>query len=460
MVFTSMVFAAFLALVLCAYWALPSRKLQNGLLLVASYVFYGWVHAWFCALMAGSTLFDWSIALAMQRWPRRRGWLLVASLTANLGLLSTFKYFGFFADAIYHALSALGLDVHPIALEVLLPVGISFYTFQSVAYVVDVYRGELAPRRNLVDFALFVAFFPQLVSGPIERGGRMLPQIEAPRRFRALLLASAWPLFVRGFLKKLVVADNVAVFADQVFLLEHPPLLLLAAGTLAFAVQIYADFSGYTDIARGTARLFGFELIENFRAPYLAISPSDYWRRWHISLSSWIRDYLYIPLGGSRVGSRGRFLFVCLVTFGLSGLWHGAAWHFVAWGLFHGALLFAYHQLGLGNRWRPRGAAQTLLAWSAMSGFTLVGWALFRAPNLGWLVHALAEPVSGVSGDELVAAALVAAFAALYALPLLLLAVSERLRHPWLQPIAGTLCLVVMLLFHRDSAQDFIYFRF
>ena len=192
----------------------------------------------------------------------------------------------------------------------------------------------------------------------------------------------------------------------------------------------------------------------------LAISPSDYWRRWHVSLSSWIRDYLYVPLGGSRVATRGRFLCVCLVTFGLSGLWHGAASHFAAWGLYHGALLFAYHQLGCGSRWRPRGAVRTLVAWSAMSAFTLVGWALFRAPSLGWLARALAAPIAGLDGDALVTSVLIAAFAGLYALPLALLAASERSQARWLPPLAAGLCLVVTLLFHRDAAQDFIYFRF
>ncbi len=460
MIFTSTVFAAFLAVVLCTYWAVPRRRLQNGLLLGSSYIFYGWVHPWFCGLMAASTVFDWMVALAIERWPAHRRPLLVASVVANLGLLGGFKYFDFFAESVQRVLSAFGLEVTPIALHLMLPVGISFYTFQSLSYVIDVYRGELAARRSLADFALYVAFFPQLVAGPIERAQRLLPQIEAPRRFRAAVIASALPLFVRGYLKKLVVADNVAVFADQVFLLEHPPLLLLAAGTLAFAVQIYADFSGYTDIARGSARLLGFELIENFRAPFLALSPSDYWRRWHISLSSWIRDYLYIPLGGSRVGSRARFLFVSLATFGLSGLWHGAAWHFVAWGLYHGALLFAYHGLGMGSRWRPRGRARTLLAWCAMSAFTLVGWALFRAPSLGWLAAALAAPVAGLSGDTGVASAVIVAFAALYALPLALLAACERSRAPWLSPLAAGLCVALVLLFHRDAGQDFIYFRF
>ena len=252
MVFTSTVFSAFLALVFCLYWAIPRRRLQNGLLLASSYVFYGWVHAWFCALMAGSTLLDWGIALAIERWPVRKRALLVASLIANLGLLGVFKYFDFFADAVQHALGAVGLEVHPITLSLLLPVGISFYTFQSLSYVIDVYRGELAARRSLLDFALYIAFFPQLVAGPIERAQRLLPQIEAPRRFRAALVGSAWPLFVRGYLKKLVVADNLAVFVDQVFLLEHPPLDAAARRNVAFAVQIYADFSGYTDIARGS----------------------------------------------------------------------------------------------------------------------------------------------------------------------------------------------------------------
>jgi D-alanyl-lipoteichoic acid acyltransferase DltB (MBOAT superfamily) len=444
-IFTSWAYVAFLAGVFVLYWACRRRRLQNALLLLGSYVFYGWIHPWFCLLVAASTLVDYACALGMDRHPARRRAFLVASLVFNLGLLGFFKYSGFLAENVHAALAALGLAPDPFAFQVLLPVGISFYTFQTLSYTIDVYRGELRARTSLLDVALFVAFFPQLVAGP-----------------SWAVFRSAWPLLVRGYLKKLVVADNVAVFVDKVFLLEEPSLSLLFAGGLAFALQILADFSAYTDIARGSARLLGFELVRNFDAPYLAISPSDFWRRWHISFSSWIRDYLYIPLGGSRVGTGWAFAGVLAATLGLSGLWHGAAWNFVAWGLYHAALVFAYHRLGLGGRWRPSGPLATAAAWTAMSCFTLFGWLIFRAPSLGWLVRALAAGSAGLSGDALVAACSVLAFAALYALPLAAFHAADRAapRAGWAHATLHGAALVLTLFCVRESGQDFIYFQF
>ncbi len=462
MIFTSRTYLVFLALVFVLYWGCRRRELQNALLLVGSYVFYGWIHPWFCLLVAASTLLDYGCALGMERRPAQRRLFLAASLAGNLGLLGYFKYSGFLAESLSRALDALGLGLDPFTFQVLLPVGISFYTFQTLSYTIDVYRGAIRARTSLLDVALFVALFPQLVAGPIERAKRLLPQIERPRRFRWEVFRSAWPLLVRGYLKKLVVADNVAVFADKVFLLDEPSLSLLCAGTLAFALQILADFSAYTDLARGSARLLGFELSANFDAPYLAISPSDFWRRWHISFSSWIRDYLYIPLGGSRVGKGWAFAGVVTATLGLSGLWHGAAWHFVAWGLYHAALVYAYHRLGLGGRWRPTGALRSAAAWAAMSCFTLFGWLIFRAPDLGWLGRALFGSAPGASGDGWAAALTVLTFVALYALPLAAFPLVDRAAHrvSWAQPVLHGAALALILFLFRESGQDFIYFQF
>ena len=462
MIFTSYAYAVFLALVFVLYWSCRRRRVQNALLLIGSYVFYGWIHPWFCLLVATSTLVDYACALGMERRPRHRKLFLAASLACNLGMLGFFKYAGFLAENVQEALGALGLRLDSFEVQVLLPVGISFYTFQTLSYTIDVYRGVLRARRSLLDVALFVAFFPQLVAGPIERARRFLPQIERTRVWSGERFRSAWPLLVRGYLKKLVVADNVAVFVDKVFLLEEPSLSLLAAGTVAFAVQILADFSAYTDIARGSARLLGFELMRNFDAPYLAISPSDFWRRWHVSFSSWIRDYLYIPLGGSRVGRGWRFAGVLALSLGLSGLWHGAAWNFVAWGLYHAALVWVYHRLGLGGRWRPQGLPATLAAWSAMTLFTLFGWALFRAPSLGWLARALAGGHPGLSGDAWVAACTVLAFVALYSVPVLAFWAAERAapRAAWLHATLHGAAVALCVFFVRETGQDFIYFQF
>ena len=462
MSFVSFEFGAFLAIVYAAYWLLRRRGWQNALLLVASYVFYGYIHPWFCWLLAASTVVDYFCGWGMVWRPRHRKVFLAVSLLGNLGMLGFFKYFGFFADNVAALLGRAGLHADVFTLQVLLPVGISFYTFQTLSYTIDIYRGETHPRRNFVDYALYVAFFPQLVAGPIERAKRFLPQIESERCWRYDDLAEGAALMVRGFFKKMVIADNVAVYVDKIFMLEHPTLSLLAVGALAFAVQIYTDFGGYTDIARGTARLLGFHLIENFRSPYLAVSPSDFWRRWHISFSSWIRDYLYIGLGGSRVGSWAGHLRVLLLTMGLAGLWHGAAWHFVIWGLYHGLLTFAYRRLGFGGRWVPVTFVGNALAVAVMLCFTLVGWLLFRTPHMGWLIAALSRPVWGVTGDAGVVCVVVLAFTACFAAPLFVLYALDRWfsRARPLHALFHGAALVAIIVFFLDSQQSFIYFQF
>lgn len=462
MVFTGFDFLCFLVAVFFVYWLLRNKTAQNLLLLVASYVFYGYVHPWFCLLIAFSTVVDYACGLAMVRYANQRRGILCLSLAANLGMLGVFKYFDFFAANVAEVFSLLGWNMGPATLGVVLPVGISFYTFQTLSYTIDVYRGEMQPRRNFLDFALFVSFFPQLVAGPIERARRFLLQIESPRRWDWDRFGSAFPLLVMGFFKKLVVADNVSVLSDKIFMLEHPTLLLLFAGSVTFAVQILADFSAYTDIARGTARLLGFELVENFNHPYLAISPSDFWRRWHISFSTWIRDYIYIPLGGSRVRSWAAGAVVMLVTMGLSGLWHGAAWHFVVWGVYHGLLLLGYRSLGLGGRWRPQGRAQTAAAWMVMSWLTLVGWLLFRAPSLGWLAGAVADPELGISGERLLVAAFTVGFVLVHVGPW---AVAHWLQQQrpgalWSHAMCRCAMLGLIVILGRETPSDFIYFQF
>jgi D-alanyl-lipoteichoic acid acyltransferase DltB (MBOAT superfamily) len=293
-------------------------------------------------------------------------------------------------------------------LRVALPVGISFYTFQAMSYTVDVYRGELRARRSLVDVAVFISFFPHLVAGPIQRASYLLPQVESPRRFSIEKATSGLSLMVWGFFKKLVIADNVGVIANKVFAIGDPSFEILWAGVFAFAIQIYADFSAYTDIARGSSRWLGFELTENFDHPYLARTPADFWRRWNISLSTWFRDYVYIPLGGSRA-TGGRWVRNVLVTFLLSGLWHGASWNYVLWGFYHGVLLVLTraHQIlrapratDHGSRTTDHGSRATLFAarpsllvlrsslqTAGMFALTLVGWLLFRETDL----HAIAR---------------------------------------------------------------------
>ena len=482
MIFHSLDFIVFLAVVVAAYWRLPHRA-QNLFLLAASYLFYGYVHPWFLILIAISTVMDYGVALAIAASAspvRRRAWLWV-SLVGNLGMLAAFKYFGFFVDNVWAALDAFGMAPARPALQVVLPVGISFYTFQTLSYTIDVYRGGLAARRSLIDVALFVAFFPQLVAGPIERAAHLLPQVEQPRRFDGAASRAALVLIVWGFFKKLVIADNVGVIADKAFSLQSPSFEVLWAGVFAFGIQIYADFSAYSDIARGTARWLGFDIMKNFDHPYLARGPVDFWRRWHISLSTWFRDYVYIPLGGSRRGLP-RMLTNIMITFLLSGFWHGASWNFVLWGAYHGALLVTSRLAGmlvpsagaLAHRLAP---VLTPLRIVVMFVLVHIGWLMFREANLAMLLRDLTlTPAASTAFDRQMGLYLFL-LAAVYALPLWLHALWDTAgrrivgRAPWLdmtRPLPwaaaqGLTCGVlfaVLLVFRSRTSLDFIYFQF
>ncbi len=333
----------------------------------------------------------------MEAWPRRRRTFLWVSVVSNFGMLGFFKYFDFFVENVAAALAAAGLQVSEPSLRILLPVGISFYTFQAMSYTIDVYRGELHARRSLLDLAVFISFFPHLVAGPIQRASYLLPQVESTRRFSVEQARSGFVLICWGFFKKLVIADNVGVIANKVFALSDPTFYILWAGVFAFAIQIYADFSAYTDIARGTSRWLGFELTENFDHPYMARSPADFWRRWNISLSSWFRDYVYIPLGGSRHGTRPWVRNV-MVTFLLSGFWHGASWNYVLWGFYHGVLLVLTRgRAGTGRDARPSRAWLVVPQIAGMFVLTCVGWLLFRETELPAIVRDLRLSPFGVS---------------------------------------------------------------
>lgn len=484
MVFHSIDFLLFFAVAVTVYWRLPHRA-QNVFLLSASYLFYGWVHPWFVLLMLASTTVDFWAARRMEDDPGRKRLYLWASLAVNLGMLGGFKYFNFFVENVRAVLAVAGLTVASPLLEIALPAGISFYTFQALSYTVDVYRGEIRARRNAVDFALFVAFFPHLVAGPIMRAHNLLTQVEAPRRFsfdaaRQAVLLAAW-----GFFKKLVIADNVGVIANRVFAHQHPSFEVLWAGVFAFGIQIYADFSAYSDIARAVARWFGFTLVLNFDHPYIAASPVDFWRRWHISLSTWFRDYVYVPLGGNRVPALQREANV-LATFLISGLWHGASWNYVLWGLYHGLLVLATRTLGrlFGGR---RASAPGTRRWPGplalvQIGLTLplmmAGWLFFRETDPVYLLrHLQLSPFDSSPADRAIGLYLFAT-AATWALPLvvddLVAFVRERPRGlvGWLTPRAEAPALLgaevmavgvlvtLTLVLRSQVSLDFIYFQF
>ncbi|MEL6674544.1 MAG: MBOAT family protein [Bacteroidota bacterium] len=346
MIFNSSEFLIFLPIVFGLYWGLRSAgyRYQNILLLIASYTFYGWWDWRFLSLIATSTVTDYLLGLSIhdESNPRRKRLFLLLSLILNLGLLGFFKYFNFFVDSLKQALLMLGMDVNFMTLEIILPVGISFYTFQTLSYSIDIYYGKIKPTRDFIGFSTFVCFFPQLVAGPIERASNLLPQFLKARKFDLDQAIQGVSLIVYGMFKKVLIADRLAIYVDSVFGdIGNANTISAVLGIIFFSFQIYCDFSGYSLIARGTAKLLGFELMINFRRPYLASNIADFWRRWHISLSTWFRDYIYIPLGGKRV-STGRNYYNLVVVFLVSGLWHGANWTFVIWGGLHGIFQVIY----------------------------------------------------------------------------------------------------------------------
>jgi alginate O-acetyltransferase complex protein AlgI len=472
MLFNSPEFIAFCLLVYVLYRTLPFR-LQNYMLLVASYIFYGWWDCRFLFLVALSTTIDFWVGLMIEtgrlrprdwilpalfltisavvflgmdlaallpplygghldlnelirepqiKWafagvlafislvsllfwffarmaePTRRIYCLMVSLVTQLGLLGVFKYFNFFAESLAAAFDAIGIQSNSLHLNIVLPVGVSFYTFQSLSYTIDIYRRVFKPTDRFFDFALFVAYFPQLQAGPIERARQLIPQLSSPRHITLDQTSRGLYLIVLGLFKKVAIADGVSPVVDQIFATSgHVSWIDVIVGTVLFAVQIYCDFSGYTDIARGVSKLFGINMVVNFNQPYFATNPQDFWRRWHISLSSWLRDYLYVPLGGNR----GSLAFVCrnlMITMILGGLWHGAAWNFVLWGLYQGLTLCIYRiwieqekrrspvQLPSEQAAKQRHPLRHLIAAAGFFGVICYGWLLFRAHSLAQIV--------------------------------------------------------------------------
>jgi len=384
--FNSIAFLVFFPVVVALYFTLPYRWRWIWLL-AASYFFYMYWRVEYALLIFGSTVVDFFVAQKMAATvekSKRMPWLML-SFATNLGLLFTFKYYGFFADSAAIAASTVGMDFAAPALNLLLPVGISFYTFQTLGYSIDVYRGQIEPERHFGRFALYVSFFPQLVAGPIERAGRLLPQLREDQDFDYDRALDGLQQMTRGMFKKVVVADRLAVYVNSVY--ADPGSfsgLQLIVATYFFAFQIYCDFSGYSDIAIGAAKVLGIDLMENFRRPYLATSVSDFWKRWHISLSTWFRDYLYIPLGGNRV-SKGRWYANLFIVFVVSGLWHGANWTFVVWGALHGGYLIgAILTASWRERALPRAGSPSRWTFDVVVTFhlALVAWVFFRANNV------------------------------------------------------------------------------
>ena len=540
MLFNSLEFFVFLAIVYALYRALPFRG-QNWLLLAAGYVFYGWWDWRFLFLLIFSTTIDFWSGLVLDRGrltrhqfavpalfltsaamlllgcdvsellrlvrgagtgvplqtpmmhyvligiplflagitltyrvltklpeEQRRKTCVAISVTLQLVVLGFFKYFNFFVDSLVESLNAAGFAAKASHFSIVLPVGISFYTFQSMSYAIDIYRRELKPTDRFFDFATFVGFFPQLVAGPIERARNLLPQISQPRHITGEQIRHGLFLIVFGLFKKVAIADGMATLADQAYAVPDASWGTVVVGTMAFAVQIYCDFSGYSDIARGVAKLFGIELMLNFNQPYFARSPRDFWQRWHISLSTWLSDYLYKPLGGNR----GSLAFTCrnlMLTMLLGGLWHGAAWNYVLWGLYHGTALSAHRVITSRTGPARDGAILAVLKMAGFGIITLYGWLLFRARSFDQVVGYTATLFSG-RGGLAIDAGRPALSSAIGVMVLIVWEIAQyrqggdacfyRKFHPAIVGFFVALMLFLTVMGASNEPAQFIYFQF
>ncbi|MBT4779931.1 MAG: MBOAT family protein [Polaribacter sp.] len=482
MLFNSIDFAVFLPIVFLLYWLLANKslKLQNALIVLASYLFYGWWDWRFLSLILFSTLVDYTIGrkLKSEKNQTKRKILLWTSIFVNLGFLGFFKYANFFLDNFTAAFSFFGSEIATHSLDIILPVGISFYTFQTLSYTIDVYKQKLEPTNDFIVFSAFVSFFPQLVAGPIERATNLLPQFYKKRTFELSKAVDGMRQILWGLFKKIVIADSCAELANQIFNnsaeMNGSTLVL---GALFFTFQIYGDFSGYSDIAIGTSRLFGFNLMQNFKFPYFSRDIAEFWRRWHMSLSTWFRDYLYIPLGGSRGGTwmkvRNTFL-----IFIVSGFWHGANWTFIAWGTLH-AIYFLPLLLTNKNRNNLEIVAQgnylptarELLQMLSTFTLTVFAWIIFRANDITHAFHYISEifsasiletPKLSDSKDAIITMLLVFIFIFIEWLGRESQFALEHLGLKWKSPLRHALyyTIIIALFWCNGKEQQFIYFQF
>lgn len=472
MLFNSIDFAIFLPIVFAIYWIFHrSIKVQNIILLVASYVFYGWWDWRFLILIFISSIVDYFVGLKLgsTEKEKNRKLLLAISLIVNLGLLAFFKYFDFFIDSFVNTFSLLGYSLNSSTLNIILPVGISFYTFQTLSYTIDLYRKKISPTNNLIDFLAFVSFFPQLVAGPIERAKNLLPQFQVKREFKESVAIDGVRQIAWGLFKKIAVADTLGIVVDRVFAAPYEmSFSMLLLGVIYFAFQVYADFSGYSDIALGTAKLFGFKLSINFRYPFFATNIAELWRRWHISLVTWIRDYVYYPLGGNKKGKLVSIRNI-LIVFLLSGLWHGASWHYVLWGGLNGLFFIPLILKDKTDLLKITGAVRQGFNKLGSMILTFFIFALllvfFRAENIPYAISYLTHLFSFTSGETFVPA-----YFDLYLIVTLLIFdwIGRKHEHP-LQVLPNNRILrfliyflvVYLTLINIDSGtHEFIYFQF
>lgn len=477
MLFNSFEFMLFLPVVFLLYWfVFRARRWQNLLVVVASYVFYGWWDWRFLLLIALTSFCSYGSGLLIERMEGRRKMqraVSAANIILNLSILAVFKYYNFFVENLDALMSAFGYRLDWVTMKVILPVGISFYTFQALSYTIDVYRRSIRATHDIVEFFAYISFFPQLVAGPIERATNLLPQFQRERKFDYARAVDGMCQMLWGFFKKLVVADNCAILVNQHWneyaTLSGPVCFLLG---LFFTFQIYCDFSGYSDIAIGCARLFGINLMRNFNVPYFSRSIPEFWRRWHISLTTWFRDYIYFPLGGSRC-ARWKVFRNTLIVFFVSGLWHGANWTFIVWGLYHGLLICLYILFGVNTKAQePPAAGRRLPSLKELGQMLLtfflvvIGWIIFRSESLTQAGEFLYRMFTAVTVES----HLHSMGYIFYGLALLVIEWVRRdkqhalelsdVRQPWVKwMVCLTFCLLIYLL-KADTLSTFIYFQF
>ncbi|MBS3135512.1 MBOAT family protein [Candidatus Woesearchaeota archaeon] len=372
--FHSQEFMLFFVVIFVIYWI--SKRFKNAVLLIASYIFYASWDWRFLSLIVALTAINYFCGLKIEASKHRKAYLLIG-IISGISILGFFKYFNFFVESFVTLLNFFGFGLNYNALNIILPIGISFYTFQTLSYTIDVYRKKMSPEKNIINFSLFVFYFPQLIAGPIERAKDLLPRINSTKNIRNINFRDGSYLFIYGLFKKVVIADSLAIIVDKVFSMQDPTGTQVMMAAYAFALQIYCDFSGYSDMAKGISHFFGIELSTNFNLPYLSRTPSEFWKRWHITLSSWVRDYLYIPMGGKN--SKFAALFFSML---LMGLWHGAAWHFVLWGLYWFFVIMAYRII------KPKinSLATKVLSTIVMFHITSYSWILFRGSDFGQII--------------------------------------------------------------------------
>ncbi len=462
MFFNSETFLWFLlAFTLLYYLVRKNLSQRNLLILGASYLFYGWWDWRFLFLLLGSSLVDYYIGLRVKETkdPGSRKKLVAISLLVNLGALGIFKYLDFFIGSFQTVLQTVGVQTNLPLLEVILPVGISFYTFQSLSYTLDVYRNKVEPTKDIVAFLAYVSFFPQLVAGPIERASNLLPQFLSERKVTKMGFESGLWLVIWGMFKKVVLADNFGLLSDMIYGPHAVDGAIVVLATIAFGMQIYCDFSGYSDIARGLASMMGFHLMVNFNLPYFATSPSDFWRRWHISLSTWFRDYLYIPLGGNR-GKAGSIMRNLLITMLVAGLWHGAGWNFVLWGLWHGVMLCLFQATALDKK------IPSFVGWFLTMVVVFYGWLMFRAQSLDHIFQ-LTSNIFVLNFPVWIGSYVLNL--AVFTLPLLAMQIWQyrtqtiypMLPHrTWLKAGLMSVCIFLITVFWNPAGSPFIYFQF